>query len=180
MQKSKYLPIESTDRLDFGVIITKVKREIKKKYPNDTEDEFNQRMYASLKNFTVNNQTFEYQHQPNYLGGARWYILCPKCGRQCLKLYLPSKFPKKEQLYLCKVCHGLKNSSSLAGTSRRYKEVIKPLKELHKIRKKLLRKGMTPERAAPLLEEYKRIERELSNSPAYNLYKFQKEHGIIQ
>ena len=176
---SKYVTLESTDCLNFSPIINRLKKDIKKKLPGITEEAFLIKMKASLKSFTLNGQTFEYYARPNHLGGVRWYIHCPKCGRKCLKLYLPSQNKQCEQKYFCKDCHNLKNASSLFGSSKKYQEVIKPLKRLHKIKSMLLKKTITTEKAQPLMEEYKRIERELLSSPVYNLYKFQKEHGLI-
>lgn len=176
---SKYVTLESADCLNFSPIINRLKKEIRKKFPTDSEEQFLVRMEGSLKSFTINGQVFEYSSRPNHLGGVRWYIRCPKCGRNCLKLYMPSQNKECEQLYFCKYCHNLKNASSLFGSSKKYQEVIKPLKRLHKLRSMLLKKTITTDKAQPLMEEYKRIERELVNSPVYNLYKFQKEHGLI-
>jgi hypothetical protein len=179
MNNSKYVTLESSDCLDFSPIINRLKKEIRKKFPLDSDEQFIVRMVGSLKSFTINGQIFEYAHNPNHLGGFRWYIHCPKCGRKCLKLYMPPQKKGCEQKYFCKYCHNLKNASSLFGSSRKYQEVFKPLKRLRKLRSMLLKKTITTERAQPLIEEYKRIERELMNSPVYNLYKFQKEHGLI-
>lgn len=140
-------------------------------------EDFHNLMLDSLRTFSLNNQTFDYQHVTNHLGGVRWYVLCPKCGKQCLKLFLPSNFPDREQLYLCKRCHKLKNASLLLGATKRYKKVVRPLRKLEALKKQLMRKTLTPDKAQPMLNEYERIEAELSASPEYRLYRFQKEHG---
>jgi hypothetical protein len=91
-------------------------------------------------------------------------------------MYLPTGYKEKEQLYLCKLCHKLKNSSLILGDSKKYVKVYRPLRQLEKIKKLLLKRGMTPEKAQPFLEKYHKIESELAVSPEYRLWKFQKEH----
>ncbi|MBD3261257.1 MAG: hypothetical protein GF334_06165 [Candidatus Altiarchaeales archaeon] len=174
---AKYVSIESTTCFSFGNLVRKVKAEIRKKFPNAHDKEFEKLIYNSLRTFTLNGQEFDYEASPNHLGGVRWYVKCPKCGSPRLKLYLPSKYKDREQLYLCQACHKLKNHSLLLGTSKKYKKVIRPLIRLEKIRRILLRKSMTPEKAKPYLEEYERIEKDLAVSPEYRLWKFQREHG---
>lgn len=66
----------------------------------------------------------------------------------------------------------------MLGSTKKYVKVIKPLRQLEKIRSLLLKKSMTPAKAQPLLDEYRRIEDELAASPEYRLWKFQKEHNI--
>ena len=199
--KTKYLPSESATSFCFTELILKIKKEIKvefdmltkeqkreqfpqltdeqlksKKMPDDVLHEM---MLKSLKKFTLNEQIFDYKSFKNNLGGFRWYVLCPQCGALCLKLYLPNKYKDKEQQYLCKDCHGLKNSSSLLGATNKYKKVVRPLKRLELIKVALMRKSMNSEKAKPLLEEYEKIERELLNSPEYRLWKFQREHNSL-
>lgn len=179
-ERTRYLPAESATCFTFSELATRVKRETKSKYPNLSETQLRDLVHQSLKRFTINDQTFEYISFANHLGGFRWYVLCPKCGKKCLKLYLPSKFPKREQKYLCKECHNLKNSSSLLGATKRYQKVVKPLKKLDTIKAKLLKRSITPEAAKELLAEYEQIERELRNSPEYRLWEFRKKHGMVR
>ena len=178
--KTIYLPAESATCFTFSELVARVKRETKNKYPDINEEQLRDLMNQSLKKFIINEQTFEYISYPNNFGGYRWYVLCPKCCKNCLKLYFPSKFPEREQRYLCKECHNLKNSSSLLGATKRYKKVVKPLKKLDAIKSKLLKRGTNSETARELLLEYERIERELRNSPEYKLWEFRKKHGSIR
>jgi hypothetical protein len=201
--KTKYISSESTTSFCFSELCKRIKKEVKDSYkklsneqikavyPNVADYYLENRngsipekvmhslMLLRLKRFSINEQTFEYRSKKNYLGGFRWYVLCPRCRKPNLKLYLPNRYKDKEQLYLCKKCHGLKNSSSLSGATNKYKKVLKPLKRLETIKIILLSKGISPEKADPLLEEYERIERELKASPEYKLYKFQNEHSIL-
>ena len=176
MNDVRYVSVESTTCFSFFNLAKKIKRDLRLKFPDLDDDEFDKKMHESLKTFKLNNQEFEYHSIKNHLGGARWFVKCPKCGSDCLKLFLPSKHKDREQKYYCKKCHKLKNISLLLGASKRYKEVVKPLRKLEKIKSQVLSKKMTPERAAPLLDEYERIERELKISPAYRLWKFQNEN----
>jgi hypothetical protein len=176
MSTSRIVSVESTTSLDFVNLVRKVKRDIRTKFPDDSEEQYNKRIYDSLKTLKINEQTFEYESEHIHLGGVRWYVLCPQCGKRCLKLYLPNKFPGKVQKFLCVACHGLKHASLLVGSTAKYKEVIKPLKRLEKLRGMLLKSNMTSEKALPYLEEYEKIEKNLSNSPAYKLWKFKLEH----
>jgi len=174
--KKKYLPVESAACYNFSVLVRKVKEELKKRFPKTSHEEFLGLMYKNLSKFSINNQEFEYSHQNNYLGGARWFVKCPKCGKNCFRLYLPKEESGRERLYLCKVCHDLKNASSLMGASKKYKHVVKPLKQLEKIKIALLKKGMTAEKAAPLLDAYEKIENQLASNSEYRLWKFQQKH----
>ncbi len=177
MQATKYVSCESTTSFSFFNLVRRVKNELKKKSPDLESEEFLNTMMQSLRTFTINGQTFDYTYVRNHLGGVRWYVLCPKCTKQCLKLFLPSKYEDRDQLYLCKNCHNLKNVSLLLGATKRYKKVVKPLKQLESLKKQLMRRNLSPEKAQPMLDEYDRIETELAASPEYRLYKFQKEHG---
>jgi hypothetical protein len=199
--RTKYIPSESTTSFCFSELCKRIKKEIKDTYKNlsdtqikeifpavTTEDLASKTdhvpdevmhalMLRHLKKFSINEQMFEYDSRKNHLGGFRWYVLCPRCKAPNLKLYLPNRYKNKEQLYLCKKCHGLKNSSSLSGATNKYKKVIKPLKRLEAIKTLLLNKNISPDKAHPLLAEYERIERELQASAEYRLFKFQEEHS---
>jgi len=176
--KSKYLPVENIISFHFGPLIQNIKKELKERFPDihTQEDEFARLMLKNLKAFKLNNQSFEYIKVGNYLGGVRWFVSCPKCNKRALKLFLPPKNSDREKRYLCKDCHSLKNTSALMGSTVKYKKVVRPLKQLERIRKVLLRKSMTPAKADPLLAAYERIEAELKDSPEHKLWKLQKEH----
>jgi len=173
----RYASTESTVCFTFSNFIKKVKEEVRKKFPDVFGEEYRKIVYKSLKDFTINDQIFDYISNPNYLGGVRWFVKCPDCSRPCLKLYLPNKHKNREQRYLCQHCHKLKNSSLLLGSTSKYKKILKPLKRLENIKKKLLKKNIHTIEAVPLLDEFQQIERELQNSPDYRLWKFQREHG---
>ena len=173
----KYKSVESAACFAFNVLIKKIKKKLKEDNPNDSKEDILDKVSKSLKTFELNGQNFEFTYVRTYLDGVRWYVKCPKCGNLSFKLYLPKKDSNKEQLYLCKDCHKLKNISSLMGNSKKYTKVYKPLKKLEKIRSLLLRKGITPQKAKPLLDTYERIEKELSTSSEYRLWKFQREHS---
>lgn len=203
MAKTRYFPSESATSFCFSELCSKLKKEIKEKYAKLTDEQIisiypsvtkeqleakekmipeeilREMMHKSLKKFTLNNQVFEYKSNKNHLGGYRWYVLCPKCKTTCLKLFLPNRYKEKEQLYLCKNCHELKNSSSLIGATNKYKMVIKPLKKLEVLKAKLLKKSIKQEKAKKLLLEYEQIERELSTNPEYKLWKFQRDHAAL-
>jgi hypothetical protein len=137
----------------------------------------NYKIKESLKLFSINNQYFEYGAIPNTLGGLRWFILCPKCGKKSLKLFLP-KLEDREPLYLCKDCHKLKPNSMLLFNNKKYAHITRPLSRMEKIKKQLLRKkNMNPEELDKLFKEYDRIEQRLITSPEYRLWMFKKEHG---
>jgi len=174
----RYASTESAVCFSFSNFIKKVKEEVRRNFPDCSGDEYRKLVHKSLKNFTINDQTFDYTTNPNHLGGVRWFVKCPDCGRPCLKLYLPNKHKNREQRYLCQHCHKLKNSCLLLGSTTRYKKIFKPLKRMEKLKRKLLKKNISTEDAVPLLDEYQQIERELQNSPDYRLWKFQREHLV--
>jgi hypothetical protein len=47
-----------------------------------------------------------------HFGGVRWWFSCPRCGRQCAKLYLP-----RGSVFLCRLCHDLTYQSCIVGKS---------------------------------------------------------------
>jgi hypothetical protein len=174
MSNIKYESTESAKCFSFSNLVNKVKTELKEKHPNIDEETFFDLMSKSLKTFRLNGQVFEYIHQKNYLGGYRWYIECPICKTKSLKLYLPENFQDREQVYACKKCHKLKNTSALMGATSKYQKVVKPLKRLESLKKQLMKKSMKPEKAQVLIDEYERLERSLEASPEYRHWKFQQ------
>lgn len=172
-----YSSIESAACFNFSNLVKKIKQKLQKDNPNIVQEELLEKILKNIRTFELNNQTFDFIYLTNQLGGYKWYVKCPKCGRTGYKLYLPQNDGVREHKYYCKKCHKLKNISALMGASKKYKKVYKPLKKLEKIRAMLLRKSMTPIKAQPLLDAYDRIEKELASSPEYRLWKFQKEHA---
>lgn len=175
MDTRKWISAESTICLNFSDLTKKLKANILDRYPDIDTERFADLMSRSLEKFSINKQFFEYTRASNNFGGYRWYINCPECGTPVMKLYLPSGFEDRKQLYLCKKCHRLRNASVILGRSKKYENILKPLKRLETIRNKLTKKGLSAKKAKPLIEEYERIEKELANSPEYRLYKFKKE-----
>ena len=178
MDTRKYASIESTTCFNFTNLVAKTKESLVKEYPGLKGKSLEDLIYKNLVTFNLNEQEFDYVSHPNNFCGVRWYVKYPRCSDPCLKLYLPNMHKDREQLYLCKNCHKLKNASLLMGHSKKYTKVVKPLKQLEKIRSQLLKKDMTPDKAKPLLDEYKKIEQELAASAEYRLMRFQKEHGM--
>lgn len=176
--RRKWAATESSISFNFGNLLKKVKKHINEQFPNDTQEQILVRISESLKTFSINDQVFEYVYRaiPKTYGGVRWYVLCPKCKKHVLKLFLP-RLRDREPLYLCKYCHKLKPSSLILGTSKRYKSVTRPLNRLEQIKKKLLHKKLKIEEAEALLKEYERIEQKLAESPEYKLWLFKNEHG---
>ena len=175
-KKSEHIPIETTACYNFHHLVKKVKQQIWDNHQGTTQEERQELIYQYQKKFTINGQTFEYASQTNKYGGARWFVKCPKCGKNRFKLYLPKKETGREQLYLCRECHKLKNLSAMLGATKKYTKIYKPLKMLEKLKKAILTKKMTPEKAKPRLDAYDEIEMELAMSPEYRLWKFQQRH----
>jgi len=176
--KIRYTPVESATCFAFNTLVQKIKKEIHKKHPEITDfNKVNEIIYQGLCAFTINGQKFEFESKNNYLGGCRWFVKCPKCGKPKMHLYMPVKNPEKEQKYYCRNCHALRNVSLLLGNTARYINIIKPLRRLQKLRRKLTSSRISIAKAKPLLEEYERLEKELLASPDYRLWKFQMEHG---
>jgi len=174
----KWIATESAVSFNFSKLVKKIKNHIKKVLPKASPEEVSEKIGENLKIFTINNQYFEYSNIPNELGGVRWFVLCPRCKKNSLKLFLP-KVIDRDQLYLCKACHKLKPYSMLLGNRKKYKEITRPLKRLEYIKKKLLKKNLSIDEAENLMEEYEEIEKKLGNSKEYRLWKFKREHGKL-
>ena len=173
---TRYVPIETATCFYFGGLIKKVKRDLKRKHPDLHIADFDKVLYKSLRTFKLNEQAFDYMNVESSLGGKRWYVKCPDCEKPRLKLYLPDQHPDRDQIYKCDECHHLKNMSLLLGSTKKYYKIVKPMKQLEKLRGLLLKRNMTPEKAGRYLADYERIEQELASSPDYKLWKFQREH----
>lgn len=143
---------------------------------DDTADDF---MAREFSKYTINGQTFKYTPISSFLGGHRWFFLCPHCDKKAFKLFLPPiKAVTRERKYLCKACHKLKNESALVGANQLYKAVMRPLKRLKEIEDRIARGHMKAERVQALLDEHELIEGRLKESPEYRLYAFKRKHGI--
>lgn len=174
------LTVESCSLIQISDLQKKIRKIITREYPESTEEEVYKYTQEELAKFTVNGQTFEYFAQRNYLGGYRWFFVCPKCKNRVNKLVFPPEWAKgKEKKYLCKNCHCVKNQSVIMGQSTMYQKVTRPLKRMKEIEDKIAVGHLTMSKAQDLLNEYDKIEKELEAAPEYRLYMFKKKHSII-
>lgn len=174
--KRLWLPLESAVSFRFSTLVQKLKTYLKNKYPEITNSEITEKISKSLLKFSINNQYFDYTYIVPKMGGERWYILCPKCNKKALKLFLPESLDR-EKLYLCRWCHKLKPLSLIFSRNPHYKGLVKPLKELEDIKDKLLKKTVQSRDVEALLDRYDELQEYLSKSIEYRLWKFKREHG---
>ena len=157
-----------------------IKETVEKNNPGCSKEEMRNLIYKELKDFSVNEQYFEYTSINNFLGGYRWFFVCPKCKNRATKLFLPPTEAKnREQRYLCKNCHKLKNQSAIQGQNSMYKKVTRPIKRMKEIEDKIARGHLRPEKIQKLLDEHERLERDLKASPEYRLFSFKKKHDLL-
>ena len=174
------LTVESCSLIQISDLQKRIRKIITREYPESTEEEVYKHTKGELDKFAVNGQVFEYHAQRNYLGGYRWFFVCPKCKNRVNKLVLPPEWAKgKEKKYLCKNCHNVKNQSVVMGQSTMYQKVTKPLKRMKEIEDKIAVGHLSMDKVKILLDEYDGLERELQSSPEYRLYMFKKKHSII-
>jgi hypothetical protein len=174
------ITVESCTSICVNTLQKTIKRIIDRDYPEADQDEIYSYTLAELRKFTVNGQYFEYSAQSNYLGGHRWFFLCPKCKNRANKLFLPPAGSRnKESKYLCKICHKLKNQSALMGQNHMYRKVTRPLKRLKEIEDKIARGHLKTDKVQDLLNEYEQLEKQLKESPEFRLYSFKKKHNLI-
>lgn len=172
--------VEHCSSINIGHLQKKIRKIIDRDFPDSSVDEIYNHTIEELKNFTVNDQYFEYTAIPNRFGGYRWFFLCPKCKKRSNKLFLPPEGSGLVKKYLCKECHGLKNQSVVMSQDRMYKKVLKPLKKMKQIEKRL-NKGYLPEnKITELLNEYDVLKSELKSTPEYRLYMFRKEQEALK
>lgn len=174
----KFVAVESVTNFNFRILSVRVKKGLLKKYPDLKGKSLSDLIYKNLREFRLNGQQFDYIQFTTSFDGVRFYVKCPKCGDKSDKLYLPSNLPDREKLYLCKKCHRLKNACYMIARTSLYHKVIKPLRRLERLNELLMEKNLTPEKAQPLLDEYRKIEKELAESPEFRLFKFRNEHGL--
>jgi len=174
------LTAEACSQINITDLQKKVRKVITRDYPESTEEEIYSHMANELKKFVVNGQAFEYSSQRTYLGGYRWYFICPKCKKRSNKLLLPPETLKDhEQLYQCKICHGIRNRSTSIGQSTLYQTVTKPLRRMKQIEDKIAIGHLTMDKVQDLLDEYETIEKGLKTSPEYRLYMFKRKHNML-
>jgi hypothetical protein len=174
------LAVENCSVIQINDLQKRIRKIITKDYPDSTEEESYKYSLQEFKKFSVNGQTFEYKANKNYLGGYRWFFICPKCKSPVNKLVLPPESAKnKERLYLCKTCHAVKNQSALMGQSSMYQKVTKPLKRMKEIEDKIAIGHLSLDKSQELLDEYDALEKQLKNSPEYRIYVFKKTHNLL-
>lgn len=173
--KSKYSSVESAHCLKVQNIVNAIKNSALEKDPSLSADDLQAIVKSQILNFQINQQKFKFSSSENHLGGHRWYMHCPECGKKSLKLYKPEESEEKD-VYLCKECHNLKSPSSLHGPTKMYREVIRPLRRMKKIRE-LLDRPISSKKATSLVEEYEALEKHLKSSDQYKIYKFKVRNG---
>ena len=172
--------VESCAHIQIHTLKNNIKDLVKKYYPDATDEEMHQHILDELGKITVNDQSFEYDSQPNYLGGYRWFFLCPRCKQKANKLFLPPiTATDREQKYLCKICHKLKNQSAIMGQNKTYKRVTRPLRRMKQIEDRLVRGYLSEEKIREMLIEYETLESNMKSSPEYRLFAFKKKHNLL-
>jgi hypothetical protein len=173
------ITVESCSSIDVNTLQSTIKRIIRREYPESTKEEALAHTTNELRKFSVDGQFFEYTNLKNYLGGFRWFFLCPKCKKKANKLFLPPLGSKKEHVYACKACHKLKNQSAIMGQNSMYKMVTRPLKRMKIIEDRVARGHLPAERIQELLNEYETLEAQLKDSPEFRLFSFKKKHNLL-
>jgi HAMP domain-containing protein len=172
--------VETCTSICINALQKSIKKLLARDYPDSTPEETYAHTMEELQKFSVNDQIFEYDAMKNYLGGYRWFFLCPKCKHRASKLFLPPMGAKnRDHKYYCKVCHRLKNQSAIMGANSMYKKVTRPLRRMKEIEDKISRGHLKSERVQDLLDEYETLERSLKETKEYRLYSFKKTHNLI-
>jgi hypothetical protein len=169
------LLVEQCSVLDISALQRSISKDIRENYPDITQEEKLEIILHELDMFRVGEQSFNYTHKENFLGGYRWAFLCPKCNREARKLFLPPiEKSDHEHRYLCRICHNLINESNCPQTRKMYTKVFRPLRKLQEIESKLEKGYLQPSKVEALLNEYDAIEAEMKKSVEYRLYSFRK------
>ena len=172
--------VENCTVISINSLQKAIRNSIDRDLPDSDESVVYDLTEKEMASFSVNNQKFKYVHIKNKLGGYRWFFICPACERRCNKLFLPPDMAvDRRKLYLCKVCHKLKNQSALTGQNYIYRKVIRPLKRMSVIEKKIARGHLRGTTVQILLDEYERLEKKLKSSPEFRLYEFKQKHNIV-
>lgn len=171
--------VESCSSVCINPLQRSIKKILNRDYPESSIEENYHHTLDELQKFTVNDQYFEFEAIKNYLGGYRWFFKCPKCKKKASKLFLPPVGCGREQKYLCKFCHKLKNQSAIMGQNNMYRKVTKPLRRMKEIEEKIAKGHLKSEKVQELLDEYDSLEGELKKSPEFRLYTFKKKHKLI-
>lgn len=171
--------VESCTSVNIHVLQKALKKGIDRDYLEPTEDEVYTYTLQGLKGFKAGDQTFDYTAQKNYLGGYRWFFLCPKCKNRANKLFLPPLESNREHVYACKMCHKLKNQSALMSQNNLYRKVTRPLKMMKVLENRIAKGHLKVEKVQEMLDEYEKLEKQLKDAPEFRLYAFKKKHGLL-
>lgn len=162
--KGIYSSIETAHCLNVNRLVSTVKKAVKDAAPQLTPSEVDNAVYSNLIRYQRDGQTFSFTPIPNKLGGNRWMALCPSCQSRVLKLFKPDSADK----FLCKDCHHLRPPSALYGPTRRYKEVIRPLRRMERIKEILsTSSGLSEAKTKSLLDEYDTLNTSVQTSTFY-------------
>jgi len=172
--------VESCTQIRINELQKRVRKLIRRDYPDSSEEELYKYTLTELNRFTTNGQTFEYQAQRNHLGGHRWFFVCPRCKKRVNMLIMPpSEVKSKEHLFLCKNCHSIKNQSVVMGQNPMYLKVTRPLKRMKEIEDKIAVGHLSMDKVKGLLDEYDTLEASMKDTDEYRLYMFKKRHNMI-
>lgn len=162
--KGIYSSIETAHCLDVNRLVSTIKNAVKTSFAGKknelTAKDVAEAVEHNLKVFSLDDQSFTFYSVPNKLGGCRWLARCPKCGSNVLKLYKP----EGGDHYQCKDCHNLRSPSALYGPTRRYKEVIRPMRRMERIKEILSSSNLSEAKTKSLLDEYDKLEKSLQDS----------------
>lgn len=165
--KGKFSSVEEANCLDVNNLVKQIKISVLRSYPEMGADDVRLEVGKNLELFKVDGQSFKFTSIPNKLGGKRWMVFCPHCDKRVIKLYKPTEDTPKEQSYFCKECHNLKPPSALYGPTRRYKEVVKPVRRMEQIKKTLKNKNLSDEKTKEYLDEYDKLKAQVQGSTFY-------------
>ena len=182
----KYSSTESASFINISAVVQRIKKHIIKSDPDlpktadgrplRSSSVLKAKMAEAMKSFEADGQRFEFVQSPNKLGGTRWYVLCPGCGNKYLKMYKPILETGKEQIFKCADCHKLKSPSALFGPTPKYREVIRPIRRMEKIKEIIkTNKKLTDAQTVELLDEYEALKLGLEKSLIYRKIKFSIE-----
>lgn len=165
--KGLYNSVESAHCLDVNRLASKIKSSVKEASTKNgktlTAEMVAQAVAMNLSKFLLDTQSFDFTSVPNKLGGSRWLVLCPKCSKRVLKLYKPSG----AELFCCKDCYNLRSPSALYGPTRRYREVVKPLRRMERIKEILATSHLSEVKTKTLLDEYDLLDKQVQSSTFY-------------
>lgn len=164
--KGKYSSVEEAHCLDVNRLVAKLKQAILKEYGDLDADKTREEVGNNLKTFVLEKQSFSFTSAANKLGGKRWMVFCPKCGKRVIKLYKPESSGAAHKYY-CRECHHLKSPSALYGSTKRYKEIVKPVRRMERIKEILQNKSLSENLTKELLDEYDGLDAQIKNSTFY-------------